>query len=63
MQESVTTQEKKKKVKEDFNIIVTYANKGQSFQSIAENIIIRKMNENKWNFFSTLNKKNNMVKN
>ena len=46
MRESVVTQEKRNKVKEDFNIIVTYADNGQSFQSIAENIIIRKMNEN-----------------
>lgn len=38
------TKEKNKR-KEDFNIIVTYAENGQSFQSIAENIIIRKMNE------------------
>lgn len=38
------TKENMKK-KEDFNIIVTYAENGQSFQSIAENIIIRKMNE------------------
>ena len=45
MQEIISTQEKKNKVKEDFNIIVTYADNGQSFQSIAENIIIRKMNE------------------
>ncbi len=44
MQESIKKEEKKK---EDFNIIVTYAENGQSFQSIAENIIIRKMNENK----------------
>lgn len=62
MQESTTTQEKINKGKEDFNIVVTYAENGQSFQSIAENIIIRKMNENKWNFFSTLNTKNNVVK-
>ena len=47
MQENMTIQEKKNKAKEDFNIIVTYADNGQSFQSIAENIIIRKMNENK----------------
>lgn len=47
MQESTTTQEKIDKGKEEFNIIVTYAKNGQSFQSIAENIIIRKMNENK----------------
>lgn len=47
MQESTTTQEKINKGKEDFNIVVTYAEKGQSFQSIAENIIRRKMNENK----------------
>lgn len=35
----------KKEMKKDFNIIVTYAKKGQSFQTIAENIIIRKMSE------------------
>ncbi|MBQ2937886.1 MAG: hypothetical protein IJE05_03280 [Clostridia bacterium] len=40
----IKTKEKNKK-KEDYNIIVTYAEHGQSFQSIAENIIIRKMNE------------------
>lgn len=34
-----------KEMKKDFNIIVTYAEKGPSFQSIAENILIRKMNE------------------
>ena len=33
------------KRKKDFNIIVTYAEHGQSFQSIAENILIRKINE------------------
>lgn len=38
------TKENNKK-KEDFNIIVTYAEDGQSFQSIAESIIIRKMSE------------------
>ena len=45
MQKETTTKEKADKVKEDFKIIVTYAEKGQSFQSIAENIIIRKINE------------------
>lgn len=47
MQESTITKEDVKNEKEDFNIVVTYAENGQSFQSIAENIIIRKMNENK----------------
>lgn len=47
MRKNTITQEKKDKGKEDFNIVVTYAKNGQSFQSIAENIIIRKMNENK----------------
>lgn len=46
MQETTTTTEKINKGKEDFNIVVTYAENGQSFQAIAENIIIRKMNEN-----------------
>ena len=31
--------------KKDFNIIITYAEKGRSFQEIAENIIIRKLKE------------------
>lgn len=31
--------------KDEFNITVSYAQNGQSFQTIAENIIIRKMNE------------------
>ena len=43
--EDNNTNEKKSK-KGNFNIIVTYAKDGQSFQSIAENIIIRKINEN-----------------
>ena len=47
MKESKTIQEKKNKQNENFNIVVTYDDNGQSFQSIAENIIIRKMNENK----------------
>ena len=42
--EDNNTNEKKSK-KGNFNIIVTYAKDGQSFQSIAENIIIRKINE------------------
>ena len=47
MQETTTTSEKINKGKEDFNIVVTYAENGQSFQAIAENIIIRKMKEKK----------------
>lgn len=47
MQGKNNTEEKKNKKEKDFNVIVTYAENGQSFQSIAENIIIRKMNENK----------------
>ena len=31
--------------KYDFNIIVSYANDGKSFQSIAENIILRRLDE------------------
>lgn len=46
MQKNENTEEKENKKKEDkFNIIVTYAKNGQSFQSIAENIIIRRLNE------------------
>ncbi len=45
MQENNVTEDKEEKKKEDFNIIVTYAENGKSFQSIAENILIRKMNE------------------
>ncbi len=45
MQENNITEDKEEKKKEDFNIIVTYAENGKSFQSIAENILIRKMNE------------------
>lgn len=42
--------EKKQKIKEvnknkDFNIIVSYATNGKSFQSIAENIVLRKLDE------------------
>ena len=44
VKENSNTNEKKSQ-KENYNIIVTYAKDGQSFQSIAENIIIRKMNE------------------
>lgn len=43
--ENSATKDKDNKKKDDFNIIVTYAENGQSFQSIAENIIIRKINE------------------
>ena len=51
--------------KEDkyFNVIVTYAENGQSFQTIAENIILRKMNELIWNFFSTFKKIINVLMN
>ena len=44
MQEKEITKEKEEK-KKDFNIIVTYAKNGKSFQQIAENIILRKMDE------------------
>ena len=37
--------EKKDNKKQDFNIIVTYAEDGKSFQSIVENIILRKIGE------------------
>lgn len=33
------------KNKQEFNIIVTYAKNGLSFQEIAEKILIRKLNE------------------
>lgn len=49
-------EESNKKEDKNFNVIVTYAENGQSFQTIAENIIVRKMNELIWNFFSTLKK-------
>ena len=45
IQEQDESGEEKKSKKGNFNIIVTYAKDGQSFQSIAENIIIRKINE------------------
>ncbi len=45
MRENNDTEDKKIKKEKDFNIIVTYAEDGPSFQSIAENIIIRKLNE------------------
>lgn len=45
MKEKEYTKEKDKKKDKDFNIIVTYAENGKSFQTIAENILIRKMNE------------------
>lgn len=44
MNENKGTKVKENK-KEEFNIIVTYAKNGQSFQSIAENIIMRKISE------------------
>ena len=44
MEEKEETKEKERK-KKDFNIIVTYAKNGKSFQQIAENIILRKMDE------------------
>lgn len=50
-------EESNEKEDKNFNVIVTYAENGQSFQTIAENIIVRKMNELIWNFFSIL--KNN----
>lgn len=37
--------EEKEKKTENFNIVVTYDKNGKSFQSIAEDILIRKMNE------------------
>lgn len=37
------TEDKKKK--SEFNIIVSYAKNGVSFQSIVENILLRKMDE------------------
>ena len=45
MQKDTTMKNANDEVKEDFKIIVTYAENGQSFQSIAEKIIIRKINE------------------
>lgn len=45
MENHSSTEEDKNNRKEDFNIIVTYAENGKSFQSIVENIIIRKMEE------------------
>ncbi len=46
MQEDEGTKSKNEK-KEDFNVVVTYAEngKGRSFQSIVENIVIRKMED------------------
>ena len=41
MQENKNVEDKK----EDFKIIVTYDENGKSFQSIVENILIRKMNQ------------------
>ncbi len=38
-------EESNEKEDKNFNVIVTYAENGQSFQTIAENIIVRKMNE------------------
>ena len=35
----------KDKKKEEFNIMVSYNKNGKSFQTIAEEILIRKMNE------------------
>lgn len=45
MQKGENTEEKENRKEDKFNIIVTYAKNGQNFQSIAEGIIIRKMNE------------------
>lgn len=46
MKENETIQKRiKNKEKGNFNIVVTYAKNGQSFQKIAEGIIMRKINE------------------
>ena len=45
MQENNITEDKEEKKKEDFNIIVSYAENGVSFQSIVETILIRRMDE------------------
>lgn len=56
-------EESNEKEDKNFNVIVTYAENGQSFQTIAENIIVRKMNELIWNFFSTFKKIINVLMN
>ena len=56
-------EESNEKEDKNFNVIVTYAENGQSFQTIAENIILRKMNELIWNFFSTFKKIINVLMN
>ena len=45
IQDTKTDTKEKSVKKEEFTIKIYYANDGKSFQSIAENIILRKMEE------------------